>query len=282
VRAPFIAAERFTPETFRKLLKFIKDAEPQKRPVLLFDELENLEFKVVRGSLSSDLLLFLASLLDGPIPVCFVASGSDQFEKLNFPAWSVLRAKTIPRRIGFLTPGDATRLIVEPVRGYVLFDNGIPEQILRTTAGHPYYTQVVCQTMVDYLNQKRDFAIAAPQLNEILDQVLHNPPPPLNHVWDGFSYPEKMAAATLAYLIKDPSQYVEVEWIRERIPAEIREQIPESSVFINACDHLCREDWLEKNASMQYRFRVDLLRLWIAREHSVWQVADDVKRGAVL
>jgi hypothetical protein len=173
-------------------------------------------------------------------------------------------------------------LIEQPVHGYVLYDTGIPEQIMRTTAGHPYYTQVVCQTLVDYLNHKRDFAVSSTQLNEILDQVLENPPPPLNHVWDGFSQQEKLAAATLAYVLKDASQYVHVQAIEERVPAEIREQIPETTSFVNGCERLCREDWLEKNSSMEYRFRVDLLRLWIAREHSIWQVADEERRSKAL
>jgi hypothetical protein len=281
VRAPFIAAERFSPETFRNLLKFIRESEPEKHPVLLFDELENLELKFARGSLTADLLLFLSSLLDGPIPVGFVATGSDQLESLRFPGWKILRAKTIPRRIGLLTPADTLRLILEPVRGYVLYDEGIPEQILRATAGHPYYTQVVCQTMVDYLNHKRDFAVASEQLQEILDQVLDNPPPPLNHVWDGFTDDEKLALAALAYILKEPSQYVAIEEVQGKLPTEIRTQIPEQGAFVNACDHLCREDWLEKNSSIEYRFQVDLLRRWIAREHSIWQVTDDRKRSAM-
>jgi hypothetical protein len=227
-------------------------------------------------------LLFLAGLLDGDIPVGFVASGSDQLDKLDHSAWDTLRPKTIPRRIGLLTPNDTNRLILEPVRGFVLYDEGIPEQILRTTAGHPYYTQVICQTMVDYLNHKRDFAVASEQLFEILDQVLQNPPPPLNHVWDGFSNQEKLASAALAYILKDSSQYADLTEIQSRMPDELREQIPELASFINACDHLCREDWLEKTASIQYRFRVDLLRMWIAREHSIWQVIDDFRRSEAL
>ena len=275
---PFIAAERFSPAAFRKLLAFIRDAEPGKHPVLLFDELENLEFKFVRGVLTSDLLLFLAGLLDGDIPVGFVATGSDQLEKLIFSGWNILRPKTIPRRIGLLTANDATRLIVEPVRGYVLYDDGIPEQILRITAGHPYYTQVICQTMVDYVNNKRDFAIGSEQLFEIVEQVLQNPPPPLNHVWDGFSQQEKIASAALAYVLKDPAEYEDVQILRDRMPDELRAQIPEAASLVVACDHLCREDWLEKRSSTEYRFRLDLLRLWIARDHSIWQVIDEPRR----
>jgi HAMP domain-containing protein len=280
VRAPFIAAERFTPETFRKLLRFIRDSEPEKRPVLLFDELENLEFKLARGALSSDLLLFLASLLDGDIPVGFVATGSDQLERLNYPGWQILRAKTIPRRIGLLLPDDAQRLILEPVRGYVLYDEGIPEQILRATAGHPYYTQVVCQTMVDYLNQKRDFAVGPAQLSEIFDQVLQNPPPPLNHVWDSFSHHEKLASAILAYALKDAAQYADLQVIRENVPLELQKHVPDLGTLINACDHLCRDDWMERDLSGKCRFRVDLLRMWISRDHSIWQVTDELRRSA--
>jgi HAMP domain-containing protein len=172
VHAPFIAAEKFTPQTFRKLLAFIRSVDPARRPVLLFDELENLELKLNTGVLTPDVLLFLASLLDSEIPVGFVATGSDPLETLDFPAWNILRSKTISRRIGLLASSDAERLIIQPVRGYVLYDNGIPEQILRLTAGHPYYTQVICQIMVDYLNHKRDFAVAPEQLVEIVDQVL--------------------------------------------------------------------------------------------------------------
>ena len=140
---------------------------------------------------------------------------------------------------------------------------------------------MVCQTIVDYLNHKRDFAIASEQLSEILDQVLQNPPPPLNHVWDGFSYQEKLVSATLAYVLKEPEQYAQIDIIHDRVPAEIREQLPEPASLINACDHLCKEDWLESSTFAVYRFRVDLLRMWIAREHSVWQVAEDLRRSAL-
>ena len=117
-------------------------------------------------------------------------------------------------------------------------------------------------------------------MSEILDQVLQNPPPPLNHVWDGFTHYEKIASAILAYILKDSAEYADLAAIRDRIPAELRAQTPELVNLINACDHLCRQDWLEKGVSTEYRFRVDLLRMWIAREHSIWQVAEERRRSA--
>jgi HAMP domain-containing protein len=279
LKAPFISTERFGPDTFRKLLRFIHDSEPGKIPVLLFDELENLEFKFTRGSLSADLLLFLAGLLDGNIPVSFAATGSDQLERLKFPDWHILTPKTIPRRIGLLTPNDARRLILEPVRGYVLYDDGVPERILRITAGHPYYTQVVCQSLVDYLNQKQEFAVAQPQLTEVMELVLDNPPPPLNHVWDSLSDAEKTAVAGLAHVLTGEEQYAGAETVLASIPAELGAEAGDPISFRSALDHLCREDWVERDDRGAYRFQLDLLRLWISREHSVWQVADELQRS---
>ena len=280
VKAPFISSDRFTPDTFRRLLGFLHESEPNKIPVLLFDELENLEFKFTRGSLNADLLLFLAGLLDGNLPVSFVATGSDQLEKLKFPDWHILTPKTIPRRIGLLAAKDAQRLILEPVRGYVLYDNGVSERILRLSAGHPYYTQVICQALVDYLNQKHEFAVSLQQLSEIVEVVLNNPPPPLNHVWESLSVAEKTAAAGLAHVLTADDQYAAVETVQENLPLELRAEAGDSLTFHTALDRLCREDWLKKNDRAAYCFQLDLLRLWIGREHSVWQVADELQRSS--
>ena len=131
----FIAADRYTAETFRKLLKFLNDSQPDRIPVLLFDEIENLEYKFKRGTLTNSVLFFLAGLLDGEIAVSFVATGSEQLENLEFSDWNILTKKTIPRRVGLLHREEALRLIVEPVQGYVLYDDGIPEGILRLKIG---------------------------------------------------------------------------------------------------------------------------------------------------
>jgi hypothetical protein len=162
----------------------------------------------------------------------------------------------------------------------VLYDAGVAESILRLSAGHPYYTQVICQALVDYLNHKREFAVALPQLNEIVELVLNNPPPPLNHVWENWSVQEKIAAAGLAHVLTGEEHYASAEVILESMPSELRTGAGDPVTFRSALDHLCHEDWLERQDRGAYRFQVDLLRLWIGREHSVWQVADELQRSS--
>ena len=67
--------------------------------------------------------------------------------------WHILIGKSLYRRISFLSEHDALRLITEPVKDQVVYPRGIPERIIRLTAGQPFYTQVVCQNMMDRLNE---------------------------------------------------------------------------------------------------------------------------------
>jgi hypothetical protein len=246
----------------------------------LFDEIENLEYKFTRGTLSPDVLLFLASLLDGDTPVSFVATGSDQFDGLRGSHWSVLLPKTLPRRIGLFSQEDALRLITEPVRDYVLYDEGVPDSIVRITAGHPYYTQVICQTVVDSLNLKREFAFDQKGLVEVIEDVLNNPPPPLSHVWESLGPSEKVAASALAFALSDNKAFLSPAEVLDATPIELRSEIVDRPALRTSWNHLMRDDWVEAGGD-SYRFRIDLFRLWLLREHSVWQVADEIQRSSL-
>src|SRR5262249_51066086 len=130
----------------------------------------------------------------------------------------------------------------------------------------------------DYLNQKQEFAVALPQLTEVIELVLNNPPPPLNHVWDSLPTAEKIAAAGLAHVLSSEQQYAAAETVLAGMPAELSAAAQDPVSFRSALDHLFLEDWMERDDRGAYRFQLDLLRLWIHREHSVWQVADELQR----
>lgn len=279
---PFIAADRYTAETFGKLLKFLADSQPDRIPVLLFDEIENLEHKFKRGALTTSVLFFLAALLDGETAVSFVATGSEQLENLEFPDWNILTRKTIPRRVGLLSPEEALRLIVQPVQGYVLYDEGIPERILRLTAGHPYYTQLICQTTLDYLNQNRGFSVSQPELQAVVRLVLDNPPLPLHHLWDRLSSLQKTAIAGLATVLENDQDYATIQQILTNIPEELRDEAGKTSQMLSGLELLCDEEWLETTGTQDYRFKADLFRLWIRQEHSVWQVVDELRGSSAV
>ena len=42
-------------------------------------------------------------------------------------------------------------------------------------------------------------------------------------------------------------------------------------------EEMFRRELLEKDAADGFRFKIDLLRLWIRRSHSIWQVVKEVR-----
>jgi hypothetical protein len=98
-------------------------------------------------------------------------------------------------------------------------------------------------------------------------------------VWDSLSDAEKTAVAGLAHVLTGEEQYAGAETVLASIPAELGAEAGDPISFRSALDHLCREDWVERDDRGAYRFQLDLLRLWISREHSVWQVADELQRS---
>ena len=85
--------------------------------------------------------------------MCVIFTGSRHLDGRNTDYWSILIGKSLYKRISFLSESDAIRLITEPVADRVTYPRGIPEHIVRLTAGQPFYTQVVCQNMMDRLNE---------------------------------------------------------------------------------------------------------------------------------
>jgi hypothetical protein len=198
-------------------------------------------------------------------------------ENLAFPDWNILTKKTIPRRVGLLSQEAALRLIVEPVQGHLLYDDTIPERILRLTACHPYYTQLICQTTLDYANQNRIFTVSQPELERVVRLVLDNPPLPLHHLWDGLSSTQKTAIAGLAEVLANDEGYANARQILSSIPAELRREAGDPAQVASVLGHLCSQEWLVSTDPSEYRFKADLFRLWVRQEHSVWQVVDELR-----
>ena len=121
--------------------------------LLMLDEYELIETKMDDGVLRPDLITFFASLLEAHPRLSFIFTGSRHLEGRKREYWSILIGKSLYRRISFLSEQDALRLIMEPVQDLVVYPRGIPERIVRLTAGQPFYTQVMCQNMIDRLNE---------------------------------------------------------------------------------------------------------------------------------
>lgn len=242
--------------------------------LLLIDEYELLETKADEGRLNPEIFLFLAGLMDNKERLSFVFTGSRRLEERDRRYWREMLRRSQFRKIAFLSENDARRLITEPVAGRVVYGRNVIDRIVRLTAGQPFYTQVICQNVVDFLNENKQNGITMRELNGVVDEIVDHPLPQMIYFWDALSADEKVVLSLLAHRLDVPrdrtwataADIVDVIG-REHVPVDLSE----NTIHLTL-EELFRTDVLEKNPFEAYRFRIDLLRLWIRRSHSIWEV----------
>jgi hypothetical protein len=269
-------------ESIEKMLKYLNNERQGFVPVLLIDELENFEHKFRTGNLTPDVLSFFAAILDSTRTVSFIATGSDRLERRRAKYWNSLLIKSVRRHLGVLSQRDGLRMITEPLAGRVNYSPGIPSDILRLSGGHPYYTQDICQRLVNELNSRRSYTADRNVLDEVLTYTLQNPPPTFDYFWNKGVRPQgRVFLSILASLLTAPDERRTAQAVVDAATQALRAQLTASkSRLADTLQELSRGDWLE-DSDGQIRFKVDLLRLWVQREHPPSNVEVAIRYPAV-
>ena len=245
--------------------------------LLLFDEYELIESKIDDGVLRPDIVTFFAGLLEAHPRLSFIFTGSRHLEQRNISYWRVLIGKSLYRHISFLSERDALRLITEPVADRVIYPRGIPERIVRLTAGQPFYTQVVCQNMMDRLNEVERNRVRQEDVDAVAQELADNPLPQMIYFWDGLKQEQRSILSVLGEVLGNPNDYASAQTLIDFAEVQnlsLEYSLPELERIL---DDLFVTVVLERERAgeggYEYRFRVDLFRLWVRQAHSVWQQA---------
>ncbi len=262
------------------LVKRINAEHGGKRLIFMFDEYELFETNIDSGIITTRILNLLANLIEHK-QVFVIFTGSDNLEARNKPYWDVFLSKALHRRISFLSEVDTLRLITEPLKGVVRFAENVPDRMYHLTAGQPFYTQVVCQSIVDRLNECRRYEVVDDDVTVAVKEIIENPLPQMIFNWNALKDLEKIGLAVIAELSKeklglaaprDITRYMRDQNIGYRI---------DEGELSKALENLFHCDLLHKEGHKDaYSFKMDLWRSWVTRMHSVWQVIDEMERSA--
>ncbi len=260
---------------FRRFLQEVKSRFPERAPLLLVDEYENLEARVKEGSLSRHIPTFFAGLLETDL-VSFVFTGSRSLEAHDEKIWGEeLFRKATSRKISFLTKDDTTRLITQPLQNKVDFAPEVVAQIYTLTAGQPFYTQIICQNLVYHLNEVQKRSVARKDLQDVVDGVLENPPPQLIFNWSEHASERKLALSLLAEFSEAPQTFLSARDLCQGIKRKKLELDLAPNFFHAEFSSLFQDEYVLQKAR-KYGFRLDLYRLWVRRDHNIWQVKKEV------
>ncbi|MCB0036541.1 MAG: hypothetical protein KDE51_21060, partial [Anaerolineales bacterium] len=252
------------PEFFfrNRFLRGLQKELGDKNLLLLFDEFEELQQRVESGRLSPEIFTFLRNLMQHEDKVDFVFSGTHKLEQLGAEYWSVLFNIAVYKPITFLGNNEIRRLILEPVADKSIeYDPLAIKRISHVAAGHPYFTQLILHEMIVYYNETERTYITVTDVDKVLERIVERGEAHFKYIWAESSNEEQLVLRGLTELLVG-AEAVNVKDLQK---------------FLADRGYKWDEAWDEALLSVQsrdiitsrtaksplYRFKVDLIRLWI-------------------
>jgi hypothetical protein len=276
--------EQFTPspaQTFeRGFLAEVRAALGDRHLLLLLDEFEELEAAARRGHLEVSAFGFLRHLIQHGERLSVIFCGTHRMEELAADYWSVLFNISLYRHVGFLSQSEALRLIQEPVAGYGMrYDDLALDKMWRVTAGHPYFLQLLCHSLVNQHNKAQRSYITVADVNAALDEILASGEAHFVYLWTESTREERLVLTALSRMmpLTGQAQAAQVaDYLAER---GIR---MERRAVSDALHHLVLRDILRRQAadgaaleSDAYRWQLGLLGLWVEKYKSLSRVVEE-------
>lgn len=146
------------------------------RIILLIDEFSYIYGYIVRGILNEDFMKNWKALLQRNY-FSVVLAGQDVMPKFiqRFPN----DFGTIEdHQVGYLSSDDACALIDEPIRkggknGESRYRERAIDRIIELTAGSPFYIQIICSRIVEYMQPRRQALLTTADVERIKNTLIH-------------------------------------------------------------------------------------------------------------
>ncbi len=252
----------FLPEIWQKL--------KGRRLLLMLDEFELLETYVRESNLDQTIFSFLRTLIQHEPNLAFLFAGTHKFEELDPSRWELLSG-ALYKKISFLDQKAAHRLITEPVKGILKYESEAIDTIFQLTSGHPYYVQLVCSELFSVAISQDISTITSADVKSITESLVERATPQLVTAWNDLSTTEKLvlaATSTAITLAITRKRFVSAGEIR-RVMARSKAQISEDIIDATLASLTSKDLLIYDPSTSQYHFAVDLLRLWIDKQHSL-------------
>jgi hypothetical protein len=244
--------------------------------VILFDEFEGLEYAVTNGMMDAVIFDYIRNLMQHEERLVFIFAGVHKLEEMMQDYWGVLFNIALYWRIGFLKENMARKLITKPVEGYnMMYDDLAIEKIIRATACHPYFIQLLCRFLVNRHNEEKRNYITVQDVKEELSNVLEKAKSHFNYVWALSSSDEKMVLAFLPGILRRKEVATVADILGECEKHKL--EVPKARISA-AIKALTAKDLLERisNGDVHYRFKVDFIRMWVEKHQPLSKVMEDI------
>ncbi|MCH2050348.1 MAG: ABC transporter substrate-binding protein [Trichodesmium sp. ALOHA_ZT_67] len=259
---------------FREFLDQVCEKFGDKKLVLLLDEFDVLDGENSQSEFE-DLFRYLKSIIFHEkrlfiIPV--VGRRLDDMPKLH----SNLLREAPQQRIGLLDQLSAQRLITNPAEQSLEYDQEAIEEIIKLSAGHPYFIQGICHTLFGQARRSRKKEIHLEDVKQVVDLAIESLEPGLIWFRDGLPILERIVFSAVATAQEqNPSS--------EKKPFDLLKDLGvdiEHSNLHQASKNLIENKFLDEDG---YKITVKFVCHWLVKYHPlksiIWEF-EEVEENA--
>lgn len=247
--------------------------------LLVFDEFEAFENLVSDGILPPTLFTYMRHLMQHSDDLSFVFVGTRRLEEMTSDYWSVLFNIALYRQIDFLSKGAARRLITEPVAPHILYDDLALDKIWRVTAGHPYFLQLVCYTLIKRANVKKTGYVTISDVNAALEEMLRLGEVHFAYIWQRSTYTERALLTAVAHLMERDVPFHPTDLVQYLEQYGFRFDAAEVTAGLNRLVEREIMGEIADEGTTFYELRIGLVGLWAAQNKSLNKLYES-KNGA--
>ncbi len=253
-----------------------------RRLVFLLDEFDVLdeaeEVDLPETAATKSFLRFARRVMTKDPRPAFVFVVGRLVDDLDLDYTAIFKASLV-REVWVLDPESAEALVRQAEaagRRTLRFTDQAVARILQLTSGHPYLTQLLCRRVWErayFGNPTTIPLIDVPQVEEAVPDALEAGHQALTWVWNGLSLAEKIYAAGVAGATDEGDTISEERGIQ--VLAAHAARLVTRNVELAPRD-LVRRRVLDMPGEREYRFAVELFRLWVCQHKPLQQVKEEL------
>ena len=236
------------------------------RAVLLIDEFQYIYAQILAGRIPESFMRNWKALLQENY-FSAVLVGQDVMPnfKQRFPNEF---GTTQDERVTYLKRDDAIRLIYEPIRvggrqGESRFRERAIERILDLTAGSPFYVQILCNRLVEYMNRKRARLVTEADVEQVKDELVRGANALGLDKFDNLLNSGDTSKDAISD--SDALKVLTAMALNSQTgPCNRNNLNCETTIFVESIlDDLVKRDVIDRERGQYYSIRVGLLKEWL-------------------
>ncbi len=245
-------------------LRYVRRLLGRRRMVLLIDEFEALEEAVKQGRLTQNVFPFFRHLMRHQQQFSFIFCGTHQVYELTRSYWEIFYNAALPRRVSFLGEESTLALIKEPVRGHFSYDELALKTLFTLTGGHPFFTQLLCHSLVRLAGEQKRGYITSKQVDDVSHQLIQAGLDHLDYVWEQSNPTEKALLLALTNEVRR-QQRAEIQW--DSVVKHVDKHLSAGRIAAERARTSLQQRELITNDGPRLRFTMGLIPAWLSTRH---------------